>query len=55
MFNPVITEEELVEEVFKLLKIQAGEIPMPPNLVKYPQLIEYFKNNTSIPIFETTI
>lgn len=51
MFNPVITEEELVEEVFKLLKIQAGEIPMPPNLVKHPELFRYFETNTNIPVF----
>lgn len=51
MFNPVITDEELIEEVLKLLKISLGEMPLPPNLVKHPEVMEHFRTNTSIPAF----
>lgn len=52
MFNPIITEEELVKETIDLLKLQAGNRPMPPNLVKHPELFHYFETNTNIPSFK---
>lgn len=51
MFNPVITEEELITEVLHLFKSELGEVRLPPNLVKYPDLFQYFERNTSVPAF----
>lgn len=52
MFNPVITEEELVTEVLKLLQGINGTFTLPPNLVKYPELLQYFASNSNIPTFK---
>ena len=51
MFNPLITEDEIVSEIFKLLDGQRGVRNMPPNIVKYPNLIQHFLDNSSIPPF----
>jgi hypothetical protein len=47
MFNPNITEEELVTEVSHMLTCMHDFI-LPPNLIKYPQLIDFFVRNDSV-------
>lgn len=51
MFNPVITEDELIVEVIHLLNSELGEFRLPPNLVKHPELFQYFERNASVPAF----
>lgn len=51
MFHPLITEEELVSEVVNMLRWKE-QLELPPNFVQYPELIDYFRTNSSIPPFK---
>jgi hypothetical protein len=44
MFNPNITEDQLVEETMDILTGQK----LPPNLMRYPQMMQYFSTNLPI-------
>lgn len=44
MFNPTITEDRLIMETMDILTGQK----LPPNLIKYPQMMQYFATNTPI-------
>jgi hypothetical protein len=44
MFNPVITEVELVEEVTRMLTSMSTFV-MPPNLIKHPEFLDFFIRN----------
>ena len=44
MFSPTITEDRLIEETLDILTGQK----LPPNLVKYPQMMQYFATNSPI-------
>jgi hypothetical protein len=51
MFNPLITEEQVITETFKLVDGVRGTRMLPPNVIKYPELMKYFSTNSSIPAF----
>jgi hypothetical protein len=51
MFHPLVTEDDVIKETFKLMDGVNGIRELPPNLIKYPELIQYFASNSSIPPF----
>lgn len=53
MFNPLITEEELIKEALFLYQCELDSpLTLPPNLINYPQLMDKMVNNYNSPIFE---
>ena len=51
MFHPLVTEDDVIKETLKLLEGVRGTRELPPNLIKHPDLIQYFASNSSIPPF----
>jgi hypothetical protein len=53
MFNPLITESQLIEETLKLVDSELHpRLQLPPNLIEHPELLDRLINNYNSPIFK---